>query len=133
MRVCNPRYQPMVPALRGLAGLGPQCTFQGSWLEGASSVSREKFPPSSPASTSKSVSSSGTARESDPSSGSPWKTLCGLEESTTWFLFSLCSTRRSSGTVFFLGRKREVCGRFCPAENTCREPSRLTRMPVRME
>lgn len=126
----------MVPPLRGLAGLD-ECTFQGSWVDGASCISRDTLRPSSPTSTSistsRSASSSGTALESEPSSVWPMRTLCGSEGSTTWFLFSLCSRRRSSGTVFFLGRKREVCGTFWPAMNTCREPSRLNRMPVRME
>lgn len=126
----------MIPLLRGLAGLD-ECTFQGSWADGAKSISRDTLRASSPSSTSistsKSASSSCTALESEPSSVWPMLTLCGSEGSTTRFLFSLCSRRRSSGTVFFLGRKSEVCGRFWPAVNTCREPSRLNRMPVRLE
>lgn len=132
--------QPMVPVLRGLPGL-EEMTLQGSWLDGAMGLSRDTFRTSSPASTStsasnstsSSASSSGTARESEPSSVWPRKTWCGSEGSTIWFLFSRCSRSRSRGTVFFLGRKREVCGRFWPAVNTCLEPSRLKRMPVRLE
>lgn len=91
-------------------------TFQGSSEDGAGCVSLDTFAPSSPASvstsTSRSVSSSVAALESKPSSVCHRLTLCGSDGSTIRFLFSLCSKRRSSGTVFFLGRKREVGGRF---------------------